>query len=107
LFRDELTNHIKVNFMGECDYFLGTAFTWKRLTDGHISVHLSQSAFTEFTSHRFGSSTTNPVPNMTLYRSGLPIDSIPSADPADPELNHRTKMYQSMVGSINWLVTGT
>eukprot|EP00804_Cyclotella_cryptica_P014486 CCRYP_004818-RA/>CCRYP_004818-RA protein AED:0.46 eAED:0.37 QI:0/0/0/1/1/1/2/0/357 len=49
----------------------------------------------------------NPVPNMTPYWSGLPIDAIPPPDPTDPDLKRRTKCYQSMVGCINWLATCT
>ena len=54
LFRDAMARRITVDFMGEVDYFLGTAFTWKPHPDGNLSVHLCQSAFTEFTAHRFG-----------------------------------------------------
>jgi hypothetical protein len=107
LFKQVLASKIKVDFMGDVDYFLGTAFTWKRLPDDHVSVHLGQSAFTEFTGHRFGVDKMNMTPNMTPYRSGYPIDSIDSADPADPDLKRRTKVYQSIVGSINWLATCT
>ena len=107
LFRKELAANIKVDFMGDVDYFLGSAFTWKRLPDGHISVHLCQSAFTEFTSQRFGVDKMNPVPNMTPYRSGYPIDAIPPSDPHDPDLKRRTKIYQQIIGSINWLAQCT
>ena len=44
---------------------------------------------------------------MTPYRSGLPIDAIPHPDANDPDLKRRTKVYQSIVGSINWLATCT
>ena len=40
---------------------------------------------------------------MTPYRSGYPIDAIPNADPKDLDLKHRTKVYQSIAGCINWL----
>jgi len=46
LFQKVLSSNLKVYFMGEVDYFLGTAFTWKHLLEGHIFVHLSQTAFT-------------------------------------------------------------
>ena len=78
-----LATHIKVDFMGDADYFFGTAFTWKRLPDEHISVHLCQSAFTEYTATRFGIDDMNQVPNMSPYRSGYPIDAIPPSDPHD------------------------
>ena len=42
LFQDALAARCKVDFMGDVDFFLGTAFTWKRLDDGHVSVHFSQ-----------------------------------------------------------------
>ena len=103
LFQKSLADKIKVDFMGDVDYFLGTAFTWTRQDDGHLAVHLCQSAFTEFTSNRFGVDKMNRVPNMSPYRSGMPIDSIPNADPHDPDLKRRTKLYQQIIGSINWL----
>ncbi len=62
--------------MGTVDYFLGTAFQWNRHDDGELSVLLTQSAFVEYTAHRFAIDKLNPVPNMTPYRSGIPIDSI-------------------------------
>ena len=105
LFQSELEQRIKVDFMGDVDFFLGTAFTWLRHDDGNLSVHLSQTAFTEHTAHRFGIDAMTKVPNMTPWRSGLPIDSIPPPDPGDPDLARRTKVYQSIVGSINWLAT--
>ena len=49
----------------------------------------------------------NLTPNMTPYRSGYPIDSIPAPDPNDPDLARQTKVYQSIVGCINWLVCCT
>ena len=48
-----LQEHIQVDFMGDIDYFLGTAFTWLQHKDGNIYVCLGQSEFTEFTAHRF------------------------------------------------------
>ena len=68
---------------------------------------MCQSAFTDFTAHRFGVDKYNLTPNMTPYRSGLPIDSIPPPPSDDPDLARRTKVYQRIVGSINWLATCT
>ena len=106
-FRRELASHITVDWMGDVDFFLGTAFTWQRLDDGNVSVHLSQAAFTEHLAHRFSVDTMNKTPNMTPYRSGLPIDSIPLSDENDPDLPRRQKVYQSIVGPINWLASNT
>ena len=104
-FRAALADRITVEFMGDVDYFLGTAFTWRRHASGHLSVHLCQSAFAEYTAHRFGVDKMNQTPNMTPYCSGYPIDAIPPPDPKDPDLKRRTKVYQSIVGSLNWLAT--
>jgi hypothetical protein len=106
-FMDALKQRVVVDFMGPVDWFLGTAFTWKRHSDGHLSVLLSQSAFTEYTAHRFAVDRINPVPHMTPYRSGIPIDSIPNPPKGDPDQKRRTKIYQSIVGCINWLATCT
>ena len=43
----------------------------------------------------------NRTPNMTPYRLGYPIDSIPAADAENPDLARRTKVYQSIVRCIN------
>ena len=107
LFQKLFQAKLQVDFMGDVDYFLGTAFTWTRRDDGHLSVHLCQSAFTEFTGQRFGVDKYNRTPNMTPYRSGYPIDAIPNADPKDPDLKRRTKVYQSIAGCINWLACCT
>jgi hypothetical protein len=106
-FQQQLAKKVVVEFMGDVDYFLGTAFTWEHLPGCHLSIHLSQSAFTEFTAHRFAVDRFNRTLHMTPYRSGYPINSIPPADPKDPDLKRRTKVYQSIVGSINWLAMST
>ena len=93
--------------MGDVNYFLGTAFTWRRGDNGDLAVHFNQTAFTEFSAHRFGLDKVNHTPNMTPYRSGLPIYSIPPPSPDDPNQKRRTRVYQSIVGSINWLATCT
>ena len=101
LFKTLLQEHIQVNFMGGVDYFLGTAFTWLKHADRKISVHLCQSAFTEFTAHRFSVHTSNKVPNMTPYLSGFPINSIPPVDPLDPDLPRQNmSMRVSLAASI-------
>jgi hypothetical protein len=98
---------IKVDLMGAVDYFLGTAFTWRRHSEGSISVFFSQTAFTKYMVHCFAIDNMNPVPHMTPYRSGLSIDSILPPHPDNPFKKQQTKCYQSMIGCINWLATCT
>ena len=93
--------------MGPVDYFLGTAFTWQHHETGNLSVLLSQMAFTEYIAHCFAVDNINPIPNMTPYHLGFPIDSILPPNPGDPDQKRRTKCYQSIVGCINWLATCT
>jgi len=91
--KEELAKYIKVKFMGDVDYFLGTAFTWMcHDNNNHIYVHLTQTAYTEFSAHRFGVDRMNIVPNMTPYQSGISIDSILSPDPSDLDLTRQTKV---------------
>ena len=105
LFKTLLQEHTQVNFMGDVDYLLGTAFTWLQHTYGNISVHILQSAFTEFTAHQLSVHTANKVPNMTPYSYGLPIDFIPTFDHLNPDILRWKQVYQSIVGCINWLAT--
>ena len=100
-FKTALQDKLKVDFIGNTDYFLVTAFTWLSHDDGHVSVHLCQAAFTEFAAYCFGVDKMNRVPNMTPYQLGLPIDSLLPARANDPDLKRCTKVYQSIVGSIN------
>jgi hypothetical protein len=53
LFMSKLKKRVVVDFMGNVDFFLGTAFTWQRHDSGDLSIHLSQAAFMEFAAHRF------------------------------------------------------
>jgi hypothetical protein len=65
----ELKKEVMVDFMGNVDYFLGTAFTLKHHDSGHLSIHLCQSAFTGFAAHQFAVNKYIPIPAMTPYRS--------------------------------------
>jgi hypothetical protein len=92
-----------IDWMGTVDYFLGTAFNWKRHADGNLSVLLTQSAFVEYSAHRFAIDKLNPVPNMTPYRSGMPIDSIPPPDPKDPDQKYVQNVIKRLLGTlIGW-----
>ena len=51
LFKTLLQEQTKVDFMGNVDYLLGTAFDWLQHADGKISFHIRQWLFTEFTDH--------------------------------------------------------
>jgi hypothetical protein len=44
-FEVDFLARVKVNFMGEADYYLGTHFKWKCDPNGHITCHLSQEGY--------------------------------------------------------------
>ena len=106
-FRDLLSKEVIVDFNGDIKFFLCATFTWHRNTNTALPCHTNQQAFTEHTAERFGLATVNRVPNVTPYRSGMPIDAVPDPDPDDHDLARRTTIYQSIVGSLNWLSTCT
>ena len=93
--------------MGNIEFFLGTEFNWLQHEDFNISVHIWQSVYTKFTNHRFSVHTANKIPNMTLYHSGFPIDSIPFVEALDQDLSHCKQVYQIILCCINWLLTCT
>ena len=107
LFKTLLQEHIQVYFIGDVNYFLGTAFNYIQQKDGNISVNLCQSELTEFTDHPLSVQSANKVPNMTPYCSSFPIDSIPPFDPLDNYLPIQRQVYQRIVGCTNWLATCT
>ena len=93
--------------MGNVEYFLGKYFNCITHKDRDILVHLSQSAFTEFTAHHFYNHKSDKVHNMNPYRSGYPINSIPPVDYLEPDLPCQKQVYQIIVRCINWLATCT
>ena len=64
-------------------------------------------ALTESTTNHFSVHTVDKFPNRTPYHSGFPIDSIPHIEPLNTDLLRQRQVYQSIVGSINWLATRT
>ena len=73
--------------------------------DFNMPLYIPQLAFTKFTAHQFSVHTSNKVSNMTPYRSGFPIDSIPPIDSLYPVLPRCKKVYQTIFSCINWLAT--
>jgi hypothetical protein len=106
LFCHLLAERCKVNFMGIVEWFLGVHFLWC-ITPTLVAVHLNQSGFATNLGESFVHQTCNETPTATPYRSGIPIDSItPSLDANDsPAQVHCKDAYQSLIGSISWLLS--
>jgi hypothetical protein len=83
---------VSIDWIGTVSYFLGAVFDWQRHSKGHLSVLLTQSAFVEYSAHRFAIDKFSPVPNMTPYWSDTPIDSIPPP-PADDLLSGSDRLH--------------
>ena len=48
------SERIKVDLMGDSNFFLSTSFNWISHTNRNLLVHLSQQYFLEHTAVRFG-----------------------------------------------------
>ena len=75
--------------------------------DGHLSVHLTQEAFTDTLVSSLnldGPAVTCPA---TPYRSGLPVDKINQEEFDPSETPKLIAKMQSIIGSLTWLSTST
>jgi len=106
-FESCLTGVGEVDFMGQVSYFLGIEFTWKRLPDNHLCVSLTQQSFIESLLENLNISFEGISLYTSPYRSGLPVDSIPSVDMTSKDRDQLRLKYQSLVGSLNWLAHTT
>jgi hypothetical protein len=106
-FETALASKVKVDFMGQVDYFLGILFDWRRHDDGSVSVHLSQEAYANQIIESMGLLDAVTSPTMTPYRSGLPVDCIPPVDMSDTERAPLLKQYRRFLGMLNWLAVST
>jgi hypothetical protein len=107
-FEKLLADHIKVDFLGTVEWFLGTHFQWMVSPDV-VHVHLSQTGFASHLVENYDVHLRNVTPDATPYRSGLPIDACPESDEDETSQTFidRKKKYQSIVGSIGWLAQST
>ena len=88
--------------MGDVSHFLGMKFTWSR-TASSLSVHLSQGAFVDNLAFSTGLDPAYKTAPKTSYRSGLPIDSIPSVEMSSSDRDKLKLTMQQLMGSLQWL----
>jgi len=103
-FEESLGNLVSVDLMGQVSHFLGIEFAWQHHPDGNISVSLTQQSFSENLIESFGFDNLKASSFATPYRSGLPIDSIPTEDMPTSQRDALRLQYQSLVGSIKILL---
>jgi hypothetical protein len=102
-FETALSQKLKVYFMGEAEWFLGKKFFWSRTSDGNVHCQLSQEGYAATIVEEMGLSNANKTPLMTPYRSGFPIDTIPSIEISPEDRAPLIGKMQSWLGMINWL----
>jgi hypothetical protein len=104
-FEADFLARVKVDFMGEADYYLGTHFEWKRDPDGHITCHLSQEGYAHMLVDAMGLQNAVSSTKMTPYHSGLSIDTLSNHDSSLSNAQHETlrHKYRSYLGMLNWL----
>jgi hypothetical protein len=90
--------------MGQVSHFLGIEFSWHHHEDGNLTVNLTQQSFSETLIESFGYESLSLSTFTTPYRSGLPINSIPTDDMSAPQ---HDALHQCLVGSLNWLAHTT
>ena len=103
-FETTLGGLLTVDFMGAVSYFLGCRYQWYRTANDGVGVHISQPGFIEQFLQKFGMSDCTPAPSP--YRSGLPIDRIPSPT-ENPDNNPLVGPYRSLMGGLTWLSIST
>jgi hypothetical protein len=102
-FEELLSNLVSVDFMGQVSNFLGIEFSWQHHPDGHITVSLTQQSFAESLIESLGFDTLNASSFATPYRSGIPIDSIPTENLSSVQRDKLRLKYQSLIESLYWL----
>jgi hypothetical protein len=96
-----------VDFMGQVSHFLGIEFSWKHHSNGHLSVCLTQQSFIDTLLDSLGLSSSSKSTFTSPYRSGLVIDAIKHQDMPSSDRDALCLLYQSLVGSLNWLAHTT
>ena len=101
-FEDHLLSLTNVDFMGDVSHFLGMKFVWTK-HNSTLSVHLSQSAFVDNLIYDLGLDPESTSAPKTPYRSGLPIDSIPTVPMPSSDRDKLKLKIQQIMGSLQWI----
>jgi hypothetical protein len=96
-----LSQKIKVEFLGDAEWYIGIKFDWHRSSDGTISCRMSQEGYAAAIVEEMGLSSANKCLMMTPFRSGLPIDTIPHVEMSPEERAPLIAKMQCWMGMIN------
>jgi len=103
-FESTLSRIGEIDLMGQVSHFLGIEFTWKTLPNDNLCVTLTQQSFIESLLDSLDIIIDGTSLYTSPYRSGIHIDSIPSVDLSPKYRDILRLKYQSLVGSLNWLL---
>jgi Reverse transcriptase (RNA-dependent DNA polymerase) len=84
-FESALSQKMKVDFLGDAEWFLGMKFDWSFDSHDHLHCRISQEGYVQAIVDEMGLSNANTCPSMTPFRSGLSVDSIPIISMNDSE----------------------
>ena len=107
LIEDSFSNLWQVDLMGQVTHFLGLEFNWYYHPDGNLSVNLTQQSFAETLIDSVGFVSTSVSTYTSPYRSGFPVDAVPTQPMDSADRDKLRLQYQSLVGSLNWLAHST
>lgn len=79
-FETAFSQKLKVDFLGNAEWFLGMKFDWNHSANGDVQCSLSQEGYAATVVEEMGLSYANKSPLMTPFRSGFPVDAIPSVE---------------------------
>jgi hypothetical protein len=77
-FQTALSQKLKVDFLGDTEWYLGMKIDWSTLSNGSVNCRISQEGYAATIVEEIGLSHANKSSLSTPYRSGLPVDTIPS-----------------------------
>ena len=104
-FEHAISQHLRVDFMGDVAWFLGCSSVWQRTEDNKLTVSITQTAKIESMLDEFDMADCNAT--HSPYRSGMVIDRIPKDNLSPEDKPHIVKPYQRLVGGLNWLSLNT
>jgi hypothetical protein len=98
-----LSQKLKVDFVGDAEWYVGIKFDWLKSSDGTLACHLSQEGYASTIVDGMGLSSATKCALMTPFRSGFPVDAIPHVDMSPEDRAPLIAKMQSWMGMNNWL----
>jgi len=100
-FENALSQKLKVEFLGDAEWFLGMKFDWSHSPDGDVTCRLSQEGYAAAIVKEMGLSNASKKPLMTPFHLGFPVDTIPDVDMSSEDRAPLVAKMPSWLGMIN------